>query len=152
MSFLTRARGRNFNVCSTATQERPIVFLSHYFFSICRTMCQACSLEWPMKMDKVLISMKTLRNITLEWIFCLLQPLSSQIHLRSKISTFRQSKSRKKLDHLVCTNFICLFDFLQINMSFEFSCSFFSRFQWGWKRLCNRNRWKCHGWGRFEWF
>ena len=72
-------------------------------------MCQACSLEWPMKMDKVLISMKTLRNITLEWIFCLLQPLSSQIHLRSKISTFRQSKSRKKLDHLVCTNFICLF-------------------------------------------
>ena len=83
-------------------------------------MCQACSLEWPTKMDKVLISMKTLRNITLEWIFCLLQPLSSQIHLRSKISTFRQSKSRKKLDHLVCTNFICLFFFNSIHVYWIF--------------------------------
>ena len=32
MSFLTRARGRNFNVCSTATQERPIATIFLIFF------------------------------------------------------------------------------------------------------------------------
>ena len=34
MSFLTRARGRNFNVCSTATQERPITISGMYRLTV----------------------------------------------------------------------------------------------------------------------